>query len=62
MVGTKPLYRWRSEPQIAVDVMRTIASLELRILGSGTSSTLTVRLPSQQVAFIARLLASASER
>jgi hypothetical protein len=29
----------RSEPQIAVDVILTIASRELRILGSGTFST-----------------------
>src|SRR5688572_10168426 len=51
--GTKPLYRCRSEPQIAVEVIRTIASRELRIFGSGTCSTRTFFLPSQQLALIA---------
>src|SRR3954469_7208495 len=52
IVGTKPLYRWRSDPQMAVDVIFTIASLWLRILGSGTVSTLTFSLPIQQFALI----------
>src|SRR4051812_27868900 len=56
MLGTKPLYKCRSEPQIAVLVMRMMASWELRSLGSGTSSTLTFFLPNQQLAFIAGLL------
>src|SRR4051812_26236465 len=54
MVGTKPLNKCRSEPQMAVDVILTMASRELRIFGSGTSSTFTFRLPSQQVALIGR--------
>ena len=41
MVGMKPSYRCRSEPQIAVDVILTIASCGLRIFGSGTCSTRT---------------------
>src|SRR6266542_4658509 len=56
MVGTKPLYRCKSEPQIAVEVIFTIASRLLRILGSGTSTTCTSRLPYQQLAFITVLL------
>ena len=49
MVGIKPLYRCRSDPQIAVDVIFTMASRGFRIFGSGTCSTLTFFLPSQQV-------------
>jgi hypothetical protein len=41
MKGMKPSTRCRSEPQIAVDVMRTIASRGLKIFGSGTSSART---------------------
>src|SRR5690348_15662309 len=52
MAGTKPLYRCRSEPQIAVDVTRTIASFILMISGSGTFSTRISFFPYQQVAFI----------
>ena len=37
MVGMKPSYRCRSEPQIAVLVIRMIASRGLRIFGSGTA-------------------------
>src|SRR5215207_8350655 len=44
IVGMKPLYMCRSEPQIAVEVIRTIASRLLRILGSGTSCTCMARL------------------
>src|SRR3954471_5759985 len=54
IVGTKPLNRCRSEPQMAVDVILMMASRELRIFGSGTSSTFTFLLPSQQVALIGR--------
>src|SRR4030088_3088728 len=34
-VGTKPEYMCKSEPQIAVEVTRTIASYGVRIVGSG---------------------------
>src|SRR5262245_32104484 len=47
-----PLYRWRSEPQIAVLVILMMASREFRIFGSGTSLTCTSRRPIQQVAFM----------
>src|SRR4051812_7183547 len=50
MVGTKPSYMCRSEPQIAVDVMRTMASRRLRICGSGTSATSTSPRPIQRFA------------
>jgi hypothetical protein len=40
---------------MAVEVTRTIASRESMMVGSGTSSTRTVRLPSQQVAFMTYL-------
>src|SRR5581483_5131704 len=43
---------WRSDPQIAVVVMRTIASRGFRIVGSGTSSTRTSSFPYQQSASI----------
>src|SRR5215211_1206585 len=52
IVGMKPLYRWRSEPQMAVEVIFTIASRLLRIFGSGTCSTRTSFLPYQQFALI----------
>src|SRR5579864_2154040 len=52
MVGMKPSYRWRSEPQIAVRVISMMASRGLRIFGSGTVSTRTSSLPYQQSAFI----------
>src|SRR5690349_16811256 len=55
MNGRKPLYRWRSEPQIAVDVTFTMQSFWLRIWGSGTSRTCIFCGPIQQVAFIAAL-------
>src|SRR5829696_2226340 len=54
IVGTYPSTRWRSEPQIAVDVTLTIASRSSRIFGSGTFSTSTVFGPIQHVAFISR--------
>src|SRR6476469_1349335 len=47
MVGMIPLKRWRSEPQMAVEVTRTIASRGLRISGSGTVSTRTSRASSR---------------
>src|SRR3954469_1068136 len=50
--GMYPSYRWRSEPQIAVEVISTIASRSLRILGSGTSRTSTLFGDTQHVAFI----------
>src|SRR5215211_6132592 len=53
IVGMNPLYMCRSEPQIAVEVIFTIASRWLRICGSGTCSTLIVVLPYQQFALIA---------
>ncbi len=37
----RPSYMWRSEPQMLVVVMRTIASRGVSIRGSGTSSTAT---------------------
>src|SRR5690554_1936568 len=43
----------RSEPQSAVDVIRTIASPWFRSCGSGTSRTAMSRMPIQQFAFIA---------
>src|SRR3954468_12140961 len=52
MNGTKPSTRWRSEPQMQVEVMRTMASRRLRIFGSGTRSTFTVYGAHQMVAFI----------
>src|SRR4029079_4917271 len=52
MVGMIPLKRWRSEPQMAVEVTRTIASRGLRISGSGTFSTRTSCFPFQHSAFI----------
>src|SRR5687767_2231331 len=51
-----PLYKCRSDPQIAVDEIFTIASREFRIFGSGTSSTLSLFVPYQQFAFIGNLL------
>ena len=51
--GPNSSYRCRSEPQIAVDVIFTIASVGCSMIGSGTSSTVTFRLPCQVSAFIA---------
>ena len=53
MEGIHPLYRWTSDPQMAVLVMRTIASRGFRISGSGTSVTSTFRVPIQQFALMA---------
>src|ERR1700732_3512746 len=56
MVGMYLSYKCRSEPQMQVLVMRTIASRGLRIFGSGTSCTCIFSLPIQQTAFIFNLL------
>ena len=50
--GPSTSYRCRSEPQMAVEVIRTIASVGSSIRGSGTSSTRTSRLPCQVSAFM----------
>src|SRR5215211_9274149 len=52
MNGPITSYRCRSEPQIPLDVIRTMASVGSSIRGSGTSSTRTSRLPCQVTAFI----------
>src|SRR3954453_23865394 len=52
MKGMNPSTRCRSDPQMQVEVMRTIASRLLRILGSGTRSTLTLYGAHQIKAFI----------
>src|SRR4051812_1143808 len=52
IVGTYPSYRCRSEPQIAVELTRTMASCLFRIEGSGTSRTSTFVLAIQQLARI----------
>src|SRR5690606_11586103 len=51
-----PLYRCRSDPQIAVDVIFTIASRGFSSFGIGTSSTRMSCLPYQQIAFMCRSL------
>ena len=56
--GMKPSYRCRSDPQMAVEVTRTMASRGLRILGSGTCSTRTSCVPYQHSAFMASPAAS----
>src|SRR5215212_10962235 len=53
MNGMNPSTRWRSDPQMQVDVIRTIASRRLRIFGSGTSSTFTLYGAHQTTAFMA---------
>src|SRR5687768_10153834 len=50
--GMNPLYKCRSDPQIAVDDTLMIASFELRICGSGTFETFTCFGPSHVVAFM----------
>src|SRR4051812_6188442 len=52
MNGTNPSTRWRSEPQMQVEVSLTMASRRLRILGSGTRSTDTLYGAHQISAFI----------
>src|SRR3954454_16745025 len=49
-VGMCPSSRCRSDPQIAVELIFTIASRSLRIFGSGTFSTWTVLRPDQTFA------------
>ena len=56
IVGTSPSKRCRSEPQMQVVVILTIASRGCSILGSGTVSQRMSFLPCQQIAFIAVLL------
>ena len=51
IVGMKPLYRCRSEPQMAVEVIFTIASRGLRIFGSGTVQNADVVLAVPAVCF-----------
>src|SRR5215211_1111772 len=52
MNGVSTSYRCRSEPQMPVEVIRTIASVGSWIVGSGTVSTRTSRLPCQVTAFM----------
>src|SRR3954452_21234404 len=52
MNGMNPSTRCRSDPQMHVDVMRTIASRLFRIFGSGTRSTATLYGAHQINAFI----------
>src|SRR4051794_40539645 len=52
IVGTYPSTRCRSEPQIAVEVIRTMASRLFRIFGSGTSRTSTELRPAQVFALM----------
>src|SRR4051795_6190924 len=52
MKGLSVSYRCRSEPQMLVVVIRTIASVGSEIVGSGTSSTRTSRCPCHTTAFI----------
>ena len=54
MNGMKPSTRCRSEPQMQVEVMRTIASRRLMIFGSGTFSTFTLYGAHQTRAFIVK--------
>src|SRR2546423_13620930 len=53
MNGTNPSTRCRADPQMAVDVIRTIASRLLRVLGSGAFSTFTLYGAHHTRAFIA---------
>ena len=48
-------YRCRSDPQMLVEVIRTMASLGCSIRGSGTSSTDTLRLPCHVTALMVAL-------
>ncbi len=50
--GTVPRTRWRSVPQIALAVRRTIASVRSLIRGSGTSSSRMSPMPWKTTAFI----------
>jgi hypothetical protein len=53
MNGVSTSYKCRSEPHSPVDVMRMTASVGSWIVGSGTFSTRTSRLPCQVTALIA---------
>jgi len=50
--GPSTSYRCRSEPQMPVEVIFTMASVGSWIVGSGTDSTRTSRLPCQVTAFM----------
>jgi hypothetical protein len=52
MKGPSTSYRWRSEPQMPLEVTRMTASVGSSIRGSGTVSTRTSRLPCQATAFM----------
>src|SRR5579862_2717829 len=52
----------RSEPQIAVEVMRTMASRGFKMRGSGTSSTRSCSLPYQTFAFMSLCSGSVAAR
>ena len=52
MNGAMTSYRCRSDPHSPVDVIRTIASVGSWIVGSGTFSTRTSRLPFHTTAFM----------
>ena len=52
MYGPSTSYRCRSEPQMPLDVIRTIASVDSLSCGSGTHSSRTSRFPCQVTAFI----------
>src|SRR5690349_18429330 len=56
MPGTVPRTKCRSVPQIALAVMRTIASVGSLIFGSATFSSLMSPMPWNTTAFIAPLL------
>lgn len=59
-MAPKISYKWRSDPQIALDVTRIIASVDCWMRGSATVSTRTSRLPCQVAAFIVGLPRSSS--
>src|SRR5690606_16700613 len=52
IMGTKPSKRWRSEPQMAVEVTRMMASEGCWMTGSGWVSTRTSPWPCQVRAFM----------
>src|SRR3954470_6235393 len=56
--GIIPWYRWRSEPQMAAIVTRTIASFGCSIFGGAFSSTRTLYGPRYTMARILNLVRS----
>src|SRR5688572_28027774 len=58
IAGMNPLNRCRSDPQMHIDVTRSMALRSLMIFGSGTFSTLIFFGPHQVTAFIVGLLLS----